>query len=82
MTDHFNLLLDTSLCTACRACELGCHYHHTGNFGTALSSIRVHYGADTGDVEIALLSGCDHCASEPDPRCASACVPQAIQRNN
>jgi Fe-S-cluster-containing dehydrogenase component len=73
------LVLKTELCTACRACELACHYHHQKTFGTIASSIRVDFNGDTGTVRIQIDSSCDDCLLEASPLCFQACKPGAIQ---
>ncbi|OGO08452.1 MAG: hypothetical protein A2Z66_10810 [Chloroflexi bacterium RBG_13_66_10] len=73
------ILVDSRLCTACRACELACHYHHTGAFGTARSSIRVTFDADTGAVGIIFGESCDGCRGEPSPFCVRFCAPAALR---
>ena len=77
MTQKLELNLD--LCTACRACELACHYHHQGTFGTAASSIRVDFDGDQGTIRIQIDSSCDHCSQEAEPLCFQACKPGAIR---
>lgn len=66
-------------CTACRACELACHYHHSGTFGTREASLRVELDADRGDVRIAFSSSCDGCAGEGVPFCVRFCTPGALR---
>ncbi len=73
------LRFEERLCTACRACELACHFHHTGTFGTAGSSVEVTLDGDTGAVTIAFAPSCDGCTSEPEPACARFCVPGALR---
>jgi Fe-S-cluster-containing dehydrogenase component len=73
-----SLRLDTDACTACRACELACHYHHTGQFGTSANSVHVDYRGDTSQLVIAFDDTCDSCYDEPRPLCAEFCVPGAI----
>ena len=68
-----------AVCTACRACELACDYHHSGTFGTREASLRVELDADRGDVRIAFASSCDGCAGESVPLCVRLCAPGALQ---
>lgn len=77
MTEH-ELSTDTDLCTACRACELACHYHHTRTFGTSESSVIVRYRPDVGQVAITFDRTCDRCAEEVTPFCVQFCDPGAI----
>jgi Fe-S-cluster-containing dehydrogenase component len=78
MTIPSTLRVDTALCTACRACELACHYHHTGSFGIVKNSVHVDYDADTSEVAIGFDETCDFCSSEGEPLCAAYCGPGAI----
>jgi Fe-S-cluster-containing dehydrogenase component len=78
MTILARMVIDSGLCTACRACEIACHFHHTGTFGTAERSIRIHYDADTSEVRIIFDETCDACASEVEPLCVHFCAPRAI----
>jgi Fe-S-cluster-containing dehydrogenase component len=73
------LVIDTALCTACRACELACHYHHQGTFGTAAASLRVDFDGEGGAIRIGFDASCDACVQELEPRCAHACTPGAIR---
>ena len=73
------LLVDTGLCTACRACELACHYHHTGAFAAVRHSVHVEYNPDTSGLVIRFDETCDLCFDEKVPLCASYCGPGAIQ---
>jgi Fe-S-cluster-containing dehydrogenase component len=73
------LELRTDLCTACRACELACHYHHQATFGTTASSIHVDFDGATGVIEVQIDSSCDGCGQEPRPLCLSACSREAIR---
>lgn len=50
------MIVTTDLCTACRACELACHYHHTGKFGTTEHSVHISYQEDTIAIRAQLLS--------------------------
>jgi Fe-S-cluster-containing dehydrogenase component len=77
MTEH-DLSVDTYLCTACRACELACHYHHSATFGTSESSVLVRYRPDIGDVEISFDRTCDRCTQEVVPFCVQFCDTDAI----
>lgn len=74
-----DLTIDQALCTACYACLLACHYHHTGRFGISSSSVHVEYDADTSRLSISFDSTCDLCVGEDRQLCAYFCVPGAIQ---
>jgi Fe-S-cluster-containing dehydrogenase component len=78
MTAPSTLHLDAAACTACRACELACHYHHTGRFGTAASSVHVDYHPGSADLALRFDDTCDACYGEPRPLCAEFCAPGAI----
>jgi Fe-S-cluster-containing dehydrogenase component len=73
------LVTDPALCTACRACEIACHFHHTSTFGTAQSSVRVDYEPEASAVQIYFLPTCDLCATAPAGACVTACVPGAVR---
>jgi Fe-S-cluster-containing dehydrogenase component len=78
MTNLANIVIDSRRCTACRACELACHFHHTGTFGTSERSIRIQYDADRSEVTITFDDTCDGCMTEIEPMCVHFCVPEAI----
>lgn len=65
MAPNVILRMDPDLCTACRACELACHFRHTGRFGTSQSSIHINYRADIGEVAIHIDPTCDLCGGKP-----------------
>jgi Fe-S-cluster-containing dehydrogenase component len=71
--------VERQLCTACRACELACHFHHSGGFGTERSSILVTLDPDSGSVQIAVDASCDGCVGESPSLCVKACVPGALR---
>jgi len=73
------LLVQPGLCTACRSCEVACHYHHTRRFGAGRNSVHISYHGDTSDLEIAFDESCDVCLGEERPLCAEFCVPGAIR---
>jgi len=79
MTTPVMLLVNADSCTACRSCELACHYHHTGHFSANCSSIHIHYDGETSDLSITFDDTCDHCSEEKAPLCAQFCGPAAIQ---
>ena len=78
MTIPTNIVIDTDLCTACRACELACHFHHSGRFGTSRNSIHIFFNADAGDVVIEYDDTCDACLGEMEPLCVHFCAPGAL----
>lgn len=73
-----NIGIATKLCTACRACELACHFHHSGRFGTFRNSIHIQFDADVGDVKILFDNTCDACLGEKEPLCAHFCALGAL----
>ena len=79
MTTPAMLLVQPGLCTACRSCEVACHYHHTRRFGAGRSSVRISYDGDTSGLDIAFDESCDMCSGEERPLCVDFCVPGAIR---
>jgi Fe-S-cluster-containing dehydrogenase component len=73
-----SIVMNADLCTACRACELACHFHHSGRFGTSRSSIQIQFDADVGDITILFDETCDACLGETEPLCVHFCAPQAL----
>ncbi len=73
------LELRADLCTACRACELACHYHHRATFGTAASSFHVDFDGATGVIRMQIDASCDGCGQERQPLCLRACTRDAIR---
>ena len=71
-------VINTDLCTACRACEVACHFHHSGRFGTFRSSIQIQFDADVGDITILFDETCDACLGEIEPLCIHFCTPGAL----
>lgn len=65
-------------CTACRSCELACHYRNTGSFGTSNSFIEINLEKTTGEVQVDFLEGCDNCSGEQFPYCYDACCTGAL----
>ncbi len=65
-------------CTACRSCELACHFRNTSSFGTSHSFIDVNLNKATGEVQVDFLEACDNCREEPFPYCYDACCTGAI----
>ena len=48
-------VIDTEKCTGCRACELGCSYHHTQTFKPSVASIHVQRLEAKGDFDVKLV---------------------------
>jgi Fe-S-cluster-containing dehydrogenase component len=78
MQDAHRLKVDCDRCTACRACELACHFHHQGNFATAASSIGISFNPDSAEIQITFSDTCDSCRHEHRPYCVQFCGPGAI----
>lgn len=74
-----DLTIDSAKCTACRACELACNFHHTGEFGTSQASIHILYDGCSGTLEIHFDGSCDRCTGIRPPFCVDSCTPAALQ---
>lgn len=72
--------VDLDNCTGCRACELACSWHHAREFNPEISSINVQRDDTNGEIQVTLLSTCDHCLSEDYPLCVKFCAPQALKQ--
>ncbi len=77
--------IDTAICAACRICELGCSYHHTGAFAPRRASIRIHKLAAEAAVQAQVFRvtadgrlACDGCPDRNVPICAEWCPTGAI----
>jgi carbon-monoxide dehydrogenase iron sulfur subunit len=73
------ITLDPDRCTACRACELACSYHHSGLMSPALSSLQVSRDNHSAAIEWRLLPTCDLCEVELQPLCQRYCSFDAIR---
>ena len=49
------VVIDTTKCTGCRACELACSYHHRQIFSPSIASIRVQRCDVKGDFQVKLV---------------------------
>jgi Fe-S-cluster-containing dehydrogenase component len=74
-----DLVICSGLCTACRACELACNYHHAKSFGTARSSLHVVYNPSSSELKVEIDKTCDSCAGQLRPSCVDACARDAIR---
>ncbi|MBN1315079.1 MAG: hypothetical protein JXA42_06410 [Anaerolineales bacterium] len=71
---------DEGKCVVCRACELACSFHHTGQYNPACSSIRIQLDRNNGTLQISLLATCDLCEGVKDgPMCIQACAHGALE---
>ena len=78
MIRHSQIEIKSDLCTACRACELACHFHHKSSMGTSCSSIDIQLNADNGDLNIGIDNTCDSCMGEDEPLCVAFCILGAL----
>ncbi len=69
------ILIETSSCTGCRACEAACVFVHEGALGTATARVRVFKDEAEGLDEPRLCRLC------PEPSCIAACPEGALERD-
>jgi len=69
------LIVDLSICTECRACELTCSFVHFGVFNSRKSGIRI--VSDWPNLPRARL-----CIQCEDPACIPACPVDALVRSS
>jgi Fe-S-cluster-containing hydrogenase component 2 len=65
------LIVDLSVCTECRACELTCSFVHFGVFNANKSGVRI----VSNWPELPAARVCIQC---PDPACLPACPVEAL----
>jgi Fe-S-cluster-containing hydrogenase component 2 len=69
------LMVQPSLCTGCRSCEMACSLGHDGKCSPALSRVRViRFDSEGRNVPTV-------CAQCTRPECLSACTEGAIRRD-
>ena len=71
---------DMPTCGGCRTCELACSFHHTGDFGPAVSSLKVIEKADGPGYFVVVKEekegggfACDGCKGLDHPLCVDYC---------
>ncbi|MCZ7663756.1 MAG: 4Fe-4S dicluster domain-containing protein [Thermoleophilia bacterium] len=70
------IVVDNTVCSGCRACELACVAYHEGGFGRALARIKV-TKLETAGLDLPAV--CRRCRR---PSCAAACPTAALTRDN
>jgi carbon-monoxide dehydrogenase iron sulfur subunit len=69
------LMVDPSLCTGCRSCEMACSLYHEGKCSPVLSRMRVVKYEALGKNYPSICSQCSK------PQCLAACADGAIKMN-
>lgn len=69
------LMVNSSLCTGCRSCEMACSFAHTSSFSFNDSRIRIEKTEEDGQ-DIPLV--CRQCDNS---RCLEVCAPGALERD-
>jgi carbon-monoxide dehydrogenase iron sulfur subunit len=69
------LVIDQSVCTGCRCCELACAARHEREFAPARARIRIR---SSREQHAAFIDVCTQCAEEA---CIEACPVDAIARD-
>ena len=73
ITSIKTLLVDPSLCTGCRTCEMACSLYHEGVCSPTLSRVRIIKYEALGRSYPAVCAQCSK------PQCLSACPHEAIE---
>ena len=74
-------IMDVGQCTACRACEIACSFHHTGTFSPSNSSITVERDFDKGSIVIKVNSTCDCYQNGLESICVEVCSRDVFKKN-
>lgn len=72
------ILINPSLCTGCRACEVACGFRRTKEMDPSQGLIRVGKDEATGKREITIGEKCDACRDLEEPFCLQVCQPRAL----
>lgn len=75
------LVVRPELCSGCRACELGCSFHHKRTFSRGNSSVYIKRNEREGIFEITIEGrspACDLCRGERYPMCVQFCSMEAL----
>jgi len=74
------MLFEMPNCGNCKTCEIVCSYHHTGDFSSVSSSLRVKENPDGKGYLIMIAERCegteitcDGCKGEEIPWCMKVC---------
>ena len=74
------MLFDMPGCGNCRTCEIGCSFHHTGEFKPSVASIKIIEKENKDGKFILLLEknegerlACDGCVGLDEPMCIEYC---------
>jgi carbon-monoxide dehydrogenase iron sulfur subunit len=70
-----NLIIDESVCSGCRCCELACSARKVGQFIPERARLRISSSRQDHGSHIAVCTQC------PDEFCAQACLEGAIVRD-
>ncbi len=72
------ILIHSSLCTGCRACEVSCGFRSTKEMDPSRACIAVQKEELTGKMEIHISENCDVCRDQEAPFCLQVCHARAL----
>ena len=72
------LVIDTHLCTGCRACELACSFCLKGYYDPAISRIKITRDNEKGKILCQFPRSCPECSYQVEPPCVESCGPRAL----